>query len=212
MKTVDHSILAEYWLEKLQAVKNVSSPCRRAFLFGNVQPDRNFFTYFHGMTHSEKFRGHNYDNILPSMEKLCRKLRFSSGSEVKDYYLLGKLMHYVADSFTFPHNREYKGTLGEHRKYERILHERIVRRLQRDNGIVESSWAEYRSDLLGTVGKLHERYLKEERNYETDCSYILAATGILIMKKAGLPSADLLFQKKIHLSVSVGLRSDRASL
>ena len=67
MKTVDHSILAEYWLEKLQAVKNVSSPCRRAFLFGNVQPDRNFFTYFHGMTHSEKFRG----RIIICWESSC---------------------------------------------------------------------------------------------------------------------------------------------
>ncbi len=212
MRTVDHRILAEFWMDKLQAVRDVSPLCRRAFLFGNVEPDRNFFTYFHGMTHSEKFRGHNYENILPSMEKLCRKLRFSDGSETKQYYLLGKLMHYVADSFTFPHNREFEGTLGEHVEYERILHEKIGDRLRTDGSIVKNSYLEYRHDVLETIGTMHARYLGDERNYSTDCSYIFSATGLLILKKAGLPSADVLLRRNIRISVSVNLRNDQVSV
>ena len=38
-------------------------------------------------------------------------------------YLLGKLIHYIADAFTFPHNNVFKGNLVQHCKYENKLHQ-----------------------------------------------------------------------------------------
>ena len=34
---------------------------------------------------------------------------------------LGEVMHYMADYFTFPHNRNFTGNLYEHNKYEKHL-------------------------------------------------------------------------------------------
>lgn len=38
-------------------------------------------------------------------------------------YLLGKLIHYIADAFTFPHNNVFKRNLVQHCKYENKLHQ-----------------------------------------------------------------------------------------
>lgn len=68
-----------------------------AFVLGNIEPDLNVFTYLHGMTHYEKLRGHSYDNVLPSMERLLKKIERRKYFGIRGYYLLGKVMHYTAD-------------------------------------------------------------------------------------------------------------------
>ena len=85
-------------------------------------PCYNPFTYLHGSLKTEKFRGHNFDNARKCFVCLIHKIETEEMTEIKRCYLLGKLIHYVADAFTFPHNNVFKGNLVQHCKYENKLH------------------------------------------------------------------------------------------
>lgn len=155
-----------------------------AFVLGNIEPDLNVFTYLHGMTHYEKLRGHSYDNVLPSMERLLKKIERRKYFGIRGYYLLGKVMHYTADIFTFPHNKEYSGTLLEHRQYEEILHEIFRENIKTDLK---------KTEKLNTVGKiipyikkLHKEYLADNNNCFSDCEYIFKATWIVVTWETAL--------------------------
>lgn len=184
MKARDHKILAGYLTSG--AGLDISYIYEKAFIIGNIEPDKNPFTYLHGLTKKEKFRGHNYENILPVMRKLFHSLQKKEQFGVREYYRLGKLIHYVADSFTFPHNRKFTGTLGEHCEYEKELHKII------SLGLRKHKWAEQREEKTGhfdNIEMLHEEYLEQAGNYDTDYGYILQAAE-MVLNAVFCPSAS----------------------
>lgn len=97
MKNKDHRLLAGYLMNEIGCF--VPNRFEKAFIIGNIEPDKNPFTYLRGLTQEEKLRGHNYGNILPVMRKLFYSLHRKSYLGVRDYYRLGKLIHYVADAY-----------------------------------------------------------------------------------------------------------------
>ena len=115
MQTRDHKVLAEFLVSKMG--QELSVIYIKAFILGNIEPDKNLFTYLHGWVRGVKFHGHNYENILPVMDKLFGSLRGKRHWGVSEYYHFGKLMHYIADAFTLPHNGIFKGNLREHCRY-----------------------------------------------------------------------------------------------
>lgn len=129
MQTRDHKMLAEFLLSEM--AWDIPKVYVKVFILGNIEPDKNPFTYLHGMVRGQKFRGHNYENILPVMKKLFYSLRRKKDWGIREYYHLGKLTHYLADAFTFPHNRAFEGSLKEHCKYEKELHERFINMLHK---------------------------------------------------------------------------------
>jgi len=174
MQTRDHKILAVRLLSAVR--RDVPHICRIAFIFGSIEPDRNPFTYLHGMPVNEKLRGHNYENILPVMKKLFETLTSSGKYGIREYYLLGKLAHYTADSFTFPHNRVFGGGLLEHCRYESRLHKRIISRIRSSR---QPEPAAARVNSFEDIRRLHEEYLHDAGNCDNDCDYILrAASGV----------------------------------
>ena len=92
-----------------------------AFLFGSFQPDCNPLTYLKGSLRAYKFRGHNYSNsqryIYSHIIRLQRRRRWT----MWQYYTLGKLTHYLADAFTYPHNENYPDSMLCHHQYETDL-------------------------------------------------------------------------------------------
>lgn len=46
------------------------------------------------------------------------------------YYTLGKLTHYLADAFTYPHNENYPESLIAHRQYEDDLRSYLAQYLR----------------------------------------------------------------------------------
>ena len=42
----------------------------------------------------------------------------------------GEVMHYMADYFTFPHNKNFTGNLYEHNKYEKHLKNHLKRYIE----------------------------------------------------------------------------------
>ena len=92
------------------------------------------------------------------------------------YYTLGKLTHYLADAYTYPHNENYPDTMLDHHFYETNLRQfmrgylahRCIQRQQT------------RRDLIAALEDLHEQYMATRASMLRDANYILKATGLLM--------------------------------
>ena len=91
----------------------------------------------------------------------------------------GTLIHYAADSFTFPHNSQFPGSLADHVAYEIQLHALFPQYLHAVAGRRGFHAAQGQS-----VEALRKRYLHEAGTAGTDCRYILAATEWLFQRLA----------------------------
>lgn len=177
MQTRDYKALAEFLISEIG--HELSAIYIKAFILGNIEPDKNLFTYLHGLVRGIKFHGHNYENILPVMEKLFDSLQEKRCWGIREYYHFGKLLHYTADAFTFPHNRIFRGNLREHCRYEKELHKRFLYMLQES----QKQPTQKRGRGLDCIKKLHEEYLQQAGNYENDCRYILKAAVLLTQEE-----------------------------
>lgn len=182
MQTKDHKMLAGFLISETGCELPVIYI--KAFILGNIESDKNLFTYLHGLTEGVKFHGHNYENILPVMEKLFDSLYSKRYWGTREYYHLGKLLYYVTDAFTFPHNRIFKGNLKEHCRYEKELHKRFVNILQKPQK--QLAWKEKTGNCLNCIKNLHEEYLQQAGNYEIGCKYILKAAIMLLQEETGI--------------------------
>ena len=110
MQKRSHKLLAATLLENTQGFQ--ARRFELAFLFGSFQPDCNPLTYLKGSLRAYKFRGHNYSNsqhyIYSRISRLQRRQRWT----IWQYYTLGKLTHYLADAFTYPHNENYPDSIS----------------------------------------------------------------------------------------------------
>lgn len=170
MQTIDHRILGEFLENRFE--DNVPDIFRRAFILGAVEPDWNLITYFHGWKPGAKLRGHNYENVLPAMRRLYESLQDKATMGLRDYYRLGKLTHYVADSFTYPHNGNFAGSLADHCAYEVTLHRSFSQMLF---GKITEICTDIKS--FGDIEELHEQYMQENGTAECDMNYILYAVS-----------------------------------
>ena len=88
----------------------------------------------------------------------------------------GEVMHYMADYFTFPHNKNFTGNLYEHNKYEKHLKNHLKRYIESGAAdrmvILPVNFGSFR-ELVEYIGNAHERYLLKERNIAEDVQYIL---------------------------------------
>ena len=87
---------------------------RKAFCLGNILPDiqPSFIT-----------KRHEYFGTFDEVQGKIRRL-VQSGESYNDrvfWRRAGEVMHYIADYFTFPHNKTFDGTLRQHNSYEKHL-------------------------------------------------------------------------------------------
>ena len=154
-------------------------PARRyewAFLFGSFQPDCNPLSYLKGSLHGKKFGGHTYANNRPYLDRRIRRLRARARFRLWDYYTLGKLTHYVADAFTWPHNPTFPAWGWAHHTYENELREGLRAYL---DGRPLCRRRLFR-DLPEKLADLHARYLEGESGVNRDIRYIVAANELLM--------------------------------
>lgn len=162
MQTRDHRLLGNYVLERCNL--SPGTICRRMFLLGCVEPDWNLVTYTRGSIKYQFFHGHNAENARKHLTCLIKKLLASGVRTPLQWFRFGAVLHYLADSFTFVHNRCFSGSLKEHRLYEKLLHDVFVKYLCTQH-IEEGPAAEL----------THGYYLTEQRSFRTDCRYITGA-------------------------------------
>ena len=80
------------------------------------------------------------------------------------WFRFGAALHYLADSFTFSHNRGFTGSLLDHKAYEIELHFEFESYLQE----------QYHERFFADAAS-RERYHADERSCLTDCRYILGS-------------------------------------
>ena len=181
MKKRSHKLLASTLLEYKHGFQ-----ARRyewAFLFGSFQPDCNPLTYLKGSLRAYKFRGHNFSNSQAYINNHIRRLQQRTRWSIWQYYTLGKLTHYLADAFTFPHNENYPDSLIAHRAYEDALRVYLAEYLRNRTLRLERA----RQDLTLASDELHRRYMETQADVNQDARYILEAN--LLLMAACLPAS-----------------------
>lgn len=148
-----------------------------AFLFGSFQPDCNPLTYLKGSLRAYKLKGHNYSNSQPYISSQIQRLQRRERWTMWQYYTLGKLTHYLADAFTYPHNENFPDGLLDHHQYETALRRYFAEYLANRRPALEAECA----DLPAALDQLHRRYLEDGRGgMDQDVCYILEATMLLM--------------------------------
>ena len=174
MQKRSHKLLASTLLENVQGFR--ARRFELAFLFGSFQPDCNPLTYLKGSLRAYKLRGHNYSNsqcyIYSRISRLQRRDRWT----IWQYYTLGKLTHYLADAFTYPHNENYPDSMLCHHQYETDLRAYLeeyltTRALRREK---------FRQDVAGALQELHRQYMAGVADMRKDVQFILKATSLLM--------------------------------
>lgn len=119
MQKRSHKLLASTLLANVQGFQ--SRRYELAFLLGSFQPDCNPLTYLKGSIRARLLGGHNFTNSRPYVLTRLQRLEQKDRWNLWNYYTLGKLTHYVADAFTFPHNEHWPDSLASHHVYETQL-------------------------------------------------------------------------------------------
>lgn len=169
MRKKSHILLARYLADQMQESESLQSH-RKAFCFGSILPDikPSFITKRH------EFFG-TFEEIQEKIRGLVEHTPDMWNERVY-WRRFGEVMHYLADYFTFPHNRTYTGSLAEHNQYEKELKNRLkeciesgearahVRSAIRFSGL---------SELTEYIRRCHAAYLEKLHNIAEDIDYIL---------------------------------------
>ncbi|MBS7009234.1 zinc dependent phospholipase C family protein [Anaerostipes sp.] len=168
METKDHYSLSRLLARRMK----LNFPKSLAFTLGNVFPDLNLLSYLKGASAAD-LDGHTYQARRNLMSR-------TYSSEFRDtlqgWFHAGEMMHYIADSFTRPHNKEFKFSFPQHVLYERRLHS-VFRKTMRPEQILRP--AKPVMDIRRFdpwMETLHERYLLSSSAPEDDCRYILRSS------------------------------------
>ncbi len=174
MQKRSHKLLASTLLENEHGFR--ARRYELAFLFGSFQPDCNPLTYLKGSRRAYKLRGHNFTNSQRYINAHIQYLRASTRWNIWHYYTLGKLTHYLADAFTYPHNENYPESLLEHRHYEDELRQYLASYLE--NCSLRPIKA--RQDVIAAIDELHRQYMDTVADMRRDVQYILRAVNLLM--------------------------------
>lgn len=186
MKGECHHLLGRYLVEKYMA----GAPRRYAWAFriGCIEPDRNPATYLKGSLRSELLRGHNWANAERYISRTADKLERREKLRLLDYYLLGRLIHYTTDAFTFAHNGEIFGdNLKEHNDYERALKSYFPRYLSNHRD-TQPTAADSVSDAIRSH---HNDYIRRPSGVHTDSRFsVVVCTTVfaMLVAKDAVPS------------------------
>ena len=173
MNTNTHKHIARYLIQ--YAFQDAPALHRYAFLIGCIEPDKNPATYLKGSIRSLWLRGHNWDNAKKYIHCLAAKLEQKDNYTILDFYALGKLMHYVADAFTYAHNRYFTGNLSIHREYEKRLERHIMLHKNDSQSIIQGH------NLADIIAKCRKSYSAMDPGIATDAMHIkLACTSVLM--------------------------------
>ena len=163
-----HILLARYLADQMPANESLQSH-RKAFCLGNILPD---------IQPSFVTKRHEYFGTFDEVQGKIRRL-VQSGAGYNDrvfWRRSGEVMHYMADYFTFPHNRTYKGSLAEHNSYEAELKNRLKECIlsgRADSQLEEAKHFDSFEELVEYIRERHTCYLESPRCIADDIRFIL---------------------------------------
>lgn len=167
-----HISLAGFLADEL-AFEGITSH-RKAFCIGSILPDckPSFLTTKHA-----------FNETFEMVEKRIEQyIEYCAGKEkhtIKGARDLGQIIHYIADYFTFPHNKHYTGNLKDHCVYEKHL---LLELREYLKNFDITKYVEYMDcdirfenleELTEFIKTRHKEYISKERNVEDDCRFIV---------------------------------------
>lgn len=169
MRKKSHILLAKYLADQMVVEESLQSH-RKAFCLGSILPDikPSFVTKRH------EFFG-TFGEIQEKIEALVDSDLQECNARVY-WRHFGEVIHYLADYFTFPHNRTYTGSLVEHNHYEKILKNNLKNCIKSGEARKKLEKAIHFNSLAEITSYIKERhafYLSKLRNVEDDIRYIL---------------------------------------
>ena len=163
-----HILLARYLADQMPANESLQSH-RKEFCLVNILPD---------IQPSFVTKRHEYFGTFDEVQGKIRRL-VQSGAGYNDrvfWRRSGEVMHYIADYFTFPHNKTFDGTFYQHNTYEKHLKNELkafVLEGKADVYTEKEIHFETLNQLLQYIKEHHRRYLNCKRNIDDDIHYIL---------------------------------------
>lgn len=145
---------------------------RFAFYLGSILPDikPSFLCRRHEISAT-------FDKVRQDIRILSEKIHDKKRQKRKYYRNLGQITHYIADYFTFPHNKSYTGNLKGHCSYEKKLKNRLSTYLK-DTGreIQYNLKREFPNPeaLCDFIEQSHRRYLKQKMDVDWDIRHIVS--------------------------------------
>lgn len=169
MRKKSHISLAGQMMNSLE-VEGVLNH-RFIFYLGNILPDckPSFLTTPHTFDETFVRIGEKMANLVGSFDA---KRGLSMGKTIR----LGEVTHYVADYFTFPHNKHYDGTLKDHCYYEGDLKRRLKEYIDSGKamGLKDKVEIFHTVDaLLAYIKERHSEYMAKKRCIRDDMDYII---------------------------------------
>ena len=196
MKVLDHKLLAEYIISQNHDFNNKKE--KLAFIIGAMEPDINPMTYIRAVRVGNPFKSHFAKALEKKIEKLSIELAAKEEFTTKDFFKLGQLTHFVADTFTYPHNANFDKNMFKHAKYERNeLHPALKKTLEKNHeGIAVNK--HYVFEMI--MGR-HKAYMENEAGVFNDINHIvkinLGICKALIPVKVGISEANRVVIEKI---------------
>lgn len=170
MRKKSHILLAKCLADHMEEARGLQEH-RKAFCFGSILPDirLSFITTRH------EYWG-TFEKLQEKMKELteCNQRDCNEGAFWRK---LGEVLHYIADYFTFPHNKQYTGNIFAHNKYEKNLKNQLAEVIisgQADFYMEEEICFEDFTQLVDYLKERHNSYRKRERNISDDIIYILS--------------------------------------
>lgn len=169
MRKKSHISLSRFLITNINKEELIKH--RKAFYFGSILPDcmPSFLT-----------RRHTFDEtffiVRKEVEYLIENHSIEDGINSKFCRKLGTVTHYVADYFTFPHNKNYTGSLKDHCQYENILKHKLreyVLTMESRRERMKETRFETLEELFTFIYEVHEKYLKRLSEVKKDIQYIV---------------------------------------
>lgn len=153
---------------------------QKAFMFGCVSPDINVLSYLKGSFKNKPLKGHHYKSSYTLVNRKLSMLQKKKRLSLIDYYEIGKVVHYIADNFTYPHNDNYSKSISEHCKYEKELHSHLESYLSNKKEEVKKD-----KTILSVKEYLdenHNKYCGEEPSFQRDSIYVTEVSETVVTR------------------------------
>ena len=170
MRKKSHISLARYIVNNLED-KDLKKH-RLSFYIGSVLPD---------IKPSFLYKRHEMEGTYPDIKRHIKRL--SEGKKLvekkkgRKYYMdLGQISHYLADYFTYPHNKIYPGGFKDHCSYEEKLKRDLRQYIKSgDAARHKGDKIEFKNaeSLCNFIQKTHDDYLVKKHNVEDDIEHIV---------------------------------------
>ena len=168
MRKKSHISLARYMVESLN--DEDLKKHKYSFYLGSILPDikPSFLYKRHEMTGT-------FPYVRKDIERLSegRKIIEKKKKGFKYYMDLGQISHYLADYFTFPHDKTYDGSLKEHCSYEERLKKDLrsyiksgeAAKNMRDNASDKEEGVFHSADALCRfIQNTHDKYIEQKHS------------------------------------------------